>query len=245
MNWTGDSTFVVISNSPTQIFLTNDALFSMPQTDWQLFDAFTTSPNENASHGQLSINQTGSAAWAAVLDEVNTITNQLVGGNNVLSATNFIDPTHLYLGTNITQYLTDAINIERTNYSQNTFTAVGQICSVPQLSTQSPYLNFTKNIYNQNISDAAYERIPQQIMSLLTLGSPRYVIFSYGQSLKPADKSIVTSGSFFGMCTNYQITGEAATRTVIRIENYPVPGQAGPFKPHAVIESFNVLGPDQ
>jgi hypothetical protein len=88
------------------------------------------------------------------------------------------------------------------------------------------------------ITDAAYERIPQQILGLLRLDqAPRFVIYSYGQALKPAPQSIVTSGQFFGLCTNYLITAEAATRTVVRIDG-------APGNPHAVIETFNVLQPD-
>jgi hypothetical protein len=88
------------------------------------------------------------------------------------------------------------------------------------------------------INDAAYERIPQQIMGLLQCeAEPRFVIYSYGQALKPADKSIVLSGAYSGLCTNYQITAEVVTRTVVRI--------AGPAdKPRAVVESFNILAPD-
>src|SRR5258708_17531495 len=99
------------------------------------------------------------------------------------------------------------------------------------------------------------------MFSLLKVGTPRYVIFAYGQSLKPADRSLVTSGPFFGMCTNYQITSEVVTRTVVRFENAPVPPVAfNPFNPtlnpvmpvvqgqtpqvstpRAVIESYNVM----
>ncbi len=35
------------------------------------------------------------------------------------------------------------------------------------------------------------KRIPQQIMSLLKVGEMRYVILDWGQSLKPADRSLV------------------------------------------------------
>ena len=39
------------------------------------------------------------------------------------------------------------------------------------------------------------------------------------------------------------VTGEGATRTVIRIENHPIPGQTGTNSPHAVIEQYNVMPP--
>ena len=101
-------------------------------------------------------------------------------------------------------------------------------------------------------------------MSLLRVsGTPespmRYVIYSYGQALKPAPNSLVTSGSFFGMVTNYQVVAEAATRAVVRFGstltnvvtlttnafNNPI-WFAAPVvtNNNVVIERFNVLPPD-
>jgi hypothetical protein len=89
------------------------------------------------------------------------------------------------------------------------------------------------------LNDAAYERLPQQILGLLRLDqAPRFVIYSYGQALKPAEHSVVlNNGPYFLMCTNYQVSAEVATRAVVRIEGAPT-------KPHVVIEKFNVLPPD-
>jgi hypothetical protein len=128
------------------------------------------------------------------------------------------------------------------NYS---FQTLGDILAVPQLTVASPFLNTNippsiAGFANPNymLNDAAYERIPQQILGLLKCDhTPRFVVYSFGQALKPADHSLVTSSSFFGLCTNYQIMAEAATRAVIRIDGAPA-------NPHAVIESFNVLPPD-
>jgi hypothetical protein len=100
------------------------------------------------------------------------------------------------------------------------------------------------------LNDAAYEWLPQQAMSLLTLGEPRFVIYSYGQALHPAADSVLLSGQYFQMCTNYQITAEVATRAVVRVEgspdrrdaNHPDPKKRYP--PHLVVESFNYLAPD-
>jgi len=88
------------------------------------------------------------------------------------------------------------------------------------------------------LNDAAIERIPQQILGLLRLDqTPRFVIYAYGQALKPAEHSIVTSGPYFGLCTNYQVTAEVATRAVVRIEGAPT-------NPHVVMENYNVLPPE-
>ena len=229
--WSGDS--VCWPGSTTN----GDAAIMEPTNDWKILDLFTTAPNENASRGQLSVNQSGSAAWAAILDGVITVTNT--------SSTNLaplvIDP--IVNSNAFMNIFTNIINT-RTNYGGNVFTSVGDVLSTPQLTVASPFLNTANPAM---LNDAAYERIPQQILSLLRIGTPRYVIYAYGQSLKPADRSIVTSsGPYFGMCTNYQITGEVVTRTVVRFEP-TTPGvtgflPAGPMRP--VVESFTVLPPE-
>ncbi len=94
-----------------------------------------------------------------------------------------------------------------------------------------------------------YEWLPQQVMGLLTVnGTPqapqRYVVYCYGQTLKPAPNSIVASGStFFGLVTNYQVTAEIGSRVIIRVDNAPTP--ANPTAtPHIVVEQYNPLPPD-
>lgn len=225
-------------------------LKSHPTNDWQLIDMFTVAVHPNASRGQLSINQTNEAAWAAVLGGVFTLTNQTLVDPEIAKAgmrTNLgnavIEP-----GSPQLRAIVDGINRTRTNMQGQVFRRLGDILQVPELSVQftnalqqpvnimSPYLDLTKdpNDYVYGINDAAYERIPQQILSLLRVGDPRYVIYAFGQSLKPADRSIMTGGPYFGVCTNYQITGEVVTRTVVRLE--------GEMRsPRAVIEAFNVV----
>jgi hypothetical protein len=91
---------------------------------------------------------------------------------------------------------------------------------------------------NDVLTDAACERIPQQILGLLRCDhTPRFVVYSFGQALKPADHSLVTSGPFSRLCTNYQIMAEAAIRAVLRVDGAPT-------NSHIVVESYNVLPPD-
>jgi hypothetical protein len=122
-----------------------------------------------------------------------------------------------------------------------TFRRLGDILMVPELTVLSPYIDRLEDYYPTfGISDIAFERIPQQILSLLKVGDPRFVIYGFGQSLRPAERSILTSGPYLGMCTNYQITGEAVTRTVLQIR-----GTAGTNDPpRPVIEAFNILRAD-
>src|SRR5262249_34161230 len=128
-----------------------------------------------------------------------------------------------------------------TNFPSGAFSGRGDILSVPELTVASPYI-VTNSI--QPLPDWVYERIPQQIMGLLRGGDepPRFVIYAFGQSLKPADHSLVTGGPFFGMCTNYQITAESVIRAVVRVDNAPTPRSPNNV-PRVYVESFNVLPP--
>jgi len=209
-----------------------DAVFSSPTNDWNILDLFTTAFNDNAGRGQLSVNQTNLAAWSAVLGGVSVLPN--------LTATNpptFILPSGADSLARV-QKIVNGINNTRTNFPNNAFPRMGDVLATPELTIASPYLLSTNRA--QIINDAVVERIPQQILGLLHGGEqpPRFVIYSYGQALKPAPKSFVmTSGPYFGMCTNYTITAEVATRAVVHIEG-------APNKPRTVVESYNVLPPD-
>lgn len=215
-----------------------DVDYTQPTNDWALLDLFTTAPDDNASRGQLSVNQTNMAAWAAVLTGVHVLTSNTNGV--------YIDPNDNYNGfqkiyRGITNYINSTNSAGQYNLPGQVFTGVGQILAVPELTTNSPYIVPQPGV---TYRDEVYERIPQQIMGLLRVGSPRYVVFAYGQSLKPAQNSVLYSGANLGLCTNYQITGEYASRTLFRVENHPVPGHAIGQQPKVVIESFNVMQPE-
>jgi hypothetical protein len=210
---------------------------SHPTNDWRLVDVFSVAVHPNASHGQLSINQTNFAAWSAVLSGITTRSNmmpQTIPSGPIPESyeTLVIEP-----GSPQLLFIYDGIQKIRDQYQDKTFRRLGDILAVPQLSQVSPFLE-TNNVNvpypDYGISDTTMEWIPQQILSLLKVGDPRYVVYAYGQSLRPADNSILTSGPFMGMCTNYQVTGEFVTRTVFQIE-----GTAG--KPQPVVKSFNIL----
>ncbi len=229
--------------------LANDAYFSQPTNDWHLLDLFTTALNDNATRGQLSVNQTNLAAWSAVLSGVIVLTNNL----NWLP----IQPAGVYDPSNPTNWpplvrLVNGLNIARYNNNpRHVFSRLSDILATPELTTASPFLNTNNlpSLMNNGLNDAAYERLPQQIAGLLKGDSvPRFVIYSFGQTLKPeSTRAIVKSGPFAGLCTNYQIVAETATRTVVRFEGVQPSWGANPpviTNLHPVIESFNVLPPD-
>ncbi|HTL16377.1 MAG TPA: hypothetical protein VL793_04025 [Patescibacteria group bacterium] len=222
---------LVGTNSNNNNFSVSDSIFTSPTNDWHILDLFTTAINDNATRGQLSINQTNLAAWSAVLSGVSVLPNAIsTNGTFILPAG--VDPVPR-LAT-----IVNGINNARTNFPNKAFARLGDILATPELTVASPYIVSTNRA--QIINDEVMERIPQQILGLLHGGEqpPRYVIYSYGQALKPAPKSLYMGGGpYFGLCTNYQITAEVATRAVVRIEG-------APNKPRTVIESFSVLPPD-
>jgi len=182
-----------------------------PTNDWSLLDVFTTAPDDKAARGLLSVNQTNDAAWAAVFAGVIAPTNQLGGVPIMPNATYGIDfdYTNLMDGPN-------GINTQRTNYPNGIFHKVGDILAASALTTTSPFLieNAGNNAF---YSDEVVERIPQQTLSLLKVGEPQFVIFAWGQALKPKGQPYLVSGLNYGMYTNYEITGECLTRTVCHL----------------------------
>jgi hypothetical protein len=203
------------------------------------------------------INPAGSLGVNSALGEIVTGINQMRANanNSVLIVSS--------AGT-----VTDEIPATFTNADglPDTFEHVGDILAVPQLSDLSPFLNWANSLRQQNgltiqqqngISDEMYEWLPEQVMSLVHVSdTPRFVIYSYGQTLKPAPNGIYTgNGPFFGMVTNYQVVAEAATRAVVRFDGTrvnnvvltnDVNGTYWQVVPsvtnnNAVIEQFNVL----
>jgi hypothetical protein len=111
----------------------------------------------------------------------------------------------------------------------------------------------TANIQQQGISDEVYEWLPQQMMSLLRCPTgPRYVIYCYGQTLKPAQNGLVTSSSTlpsglnpFGMATNYQVVAESAVRAVVSVHPHVSATSTGFVTNYTTtVESYIVLPPD-
>ncbi len=225
-----------------------DAANTAPVQDRLLFDIFSTAINDNASRGQLSVNvaanpadpASGLAAWSALFSGMVAITNttKFPLGSPLTTLPVIIQPAGP-AGLNSTLgKLVQAINDTRTNFVnpdgvKGAFEHVGDIMSVLQLTEASPFLN-TNSIVGINgkvingsqqplygISDEMYEWLPQQTLSLLNCSTaPRYVIYCYGQALKPAPNGVVTSGgqAYFGMVTNYQVVAETATRAVVQFQ---------------------------
>jgi hypothetical protein len=266
-----------------------DSANAAPVEDRLLFDLFTTAVNDNATRGQLSVNISSNslAAWSAVFSGVNVLSNNLPNSGNPPNAsvpthyqrplplqyppryTNLvINPAGANVNNSALAQIVAGIDRTRATFTNadslvGAFEHVGDILATPQLTERAPFLNWNNDAQKANgISDEMYEWLPQQAMSLLRLGSPRYVIYSYGQALKPSPNgtylgsaTLPNGQSAFGLVTNYQVVSEIATRAVVRLETVRTNGlvSAGTngvssailvTPPRAVIESYNILPPD-
>lgn len=209
-----------------------------PTNDWRILDLFTTAFDDNASRGLLSVNQSGLAAWSAVFSGVPILTNQVAGTN--------VSPHIIEPNTPELRAVVDGINFARSLRPAARFNTLGEVLSAPELTLASPYLRMDPS-QNGIPADAVVERIPQMTLGLLRTDEPRFVVLAYGQSLRPAPASVVTDfGPYFQMPTNYSITGEYVTKTLMRLEQVfepdPVTGM-GRFRIRAVKESYNEVPP--
>jgi hypothetical protein len=200
LNWSGHPVW----RWPNNVIPLN----TQPTNDWRILDLFTTAVNENAARGQLSVNQSGLAAWSAVFSGVPVFTNSV--------STNFgsfvIQPSSLEVQT-----IVDGINLARQGRQGRRFSFLGEVLSTPQLSERSPFLKVSTGKYMP--LDPVVERIPQMTLSLLRSDEPRFAVYAFGQSLRPAPGSVITDfGPYFQMPTNYIITGEFVTKTLMHLE---------------------------
>jgi len=232
-----------------------DGWNSAPQQDFLLFDIFTTRYNDNAVRGTLPVNvgmgrpDGGLAAWAALFSGMTALTNTAPApiSSTALSYTNWI-VSPAGIGTNSALWKivngTNGINATRANtnlFLHQVFVDAGQILFTPALTLASPFLSAKNaNQAENGINDEMVEWLPQQMMGLVRSTEQRYVLYCFGQTLRPAQQNARVLGAgpaFNQMVTNYQVTAESVVRAVIRVDN------ANTTQPHAVVESYNVLPP--
>jgi hypothetical protein len=273
--------------TPSEWVQLRGSVGTYPTYDWRLLDVFTTAVNENAARGLLSVNQTNTAAWSAVLGGVVVAKTAVTGAqNSPVPAEQGFDPVVIEPGTPQMDAIVRSIIEARTNqytivpnpnpspsdprgrylpvlklnrFGQpvSVFEHMGDVLGAPALSVQNPYLRgflrmgeagLVYNVWN----DQAVEYIPQQVLSLLRKDEPRFVVYAFGQSLKPAPRSLTSDPNFYHMCTNYQIMGEVITKTTFRVEGEPFDPRnentrlrslSNPLRP--VVEKYEILPPPE
>jgi len=118
-----------------------------PTNDWNLFDNLTAHPNRKAASGLLGINQTNFAAWAAVLGGLNYTFAQQLNGRQIQPTLNngLLHPT----ANAVRRIHAGIVRSRHENYS---FTRLGQILSVPELSCGSPVISHGVSAYSEGSS---------------------------------------------------------------------------------------------
>jgi hypothetical protein len=235
-------------NEQTWINSWVSTLDTYPTNDYALLDLFTAAPNDNASRGLLSVNQTNSAPWYALLCGLLVNTNISYPPARPAYPTNLVlDPTTIaplldgYVvitndsnGNPVTNFLA-GINNVRALETDQTFHNLGRVFQAPMLSISSPFLPGPAGAF----TDEEIEAIPQQVAGLLKVGQPQFVIYGFGQALKPKDIYFGSQASLFNLCTNYQITGEFLTRTVCHVVGDPTAANV-----KIQVDSFNIIPAD-
>jgi hypothetical protein len=221
-------------------------LDTYPTYDYALLDLFTAAPSDAAARGLLSVNQTNDAPWYALLSGV-AVNVGVPPPHTIVTNMLVLDPTMIAPllngmaviapdsnGKLFTNYV-PGINAMRDMEPDHVFHNIGSVFKSPMLTIASPFLPPGQaGVYR----DEEVEAIPQQVAGLLKLGQPQFVIYGFGQSLKPKD--IYFGGPpNFNLCTNYQITGEFVTRTVCHVVGDPA---AAGVK--IQVDSFNIIPAD-
>ena len=166
--------------------LTNahEAQLTSPASDWQLVSLLADLLNTNDLTTQFSINNPDPNAWAAQFDGFNVISNTLL---DIIAGSGLALPTFntytVSSNSPAAALLANAIQSARATQPNQLFHGIGDLLAIPQLSQQSPYLNWNDAKQQINgINDAAYEAIPSQLLPLLRADSIGALLSTNGQT---------------------------------------------------------------
>jgi hypothetical protein len=157
MTWTGDS-------NPT------DAAAMAPVQDWHLASLLASLFNTNNFAPLFRVNNPDTNAWQGLLNGLTASTNIPDQFDSILITSN----------SSQAAVIADAIQSERTVQPGQIFSDVGDILATPQLAEQSPFLT---GLNTNNISDAAYELVSSQLLSLLRADSIGSIYLTNSQPL--------------------------------------------------------------
>ena len=159
-NWTGDLD-------------ATDAAAMAPVQDWHMASLLASLLNTNDFRSLFSVNNPDPNTWLVLFNGLTALTNNL---SDLQLRFGLITPQFgtLVISSNSPQALTIANAIQSVRASQpgRFFSDLGDILAIPQLTEQSPFLNWNDGVQvSKGISDEAYEIIPSQLLSLLRADS--------------------------------------------------------------------------
>jgi len=136
--------------------------------------------NTNDLRSLFSVNKPDATAWQALLDGLTALTNS-TPDNQVQNGLEF-DPITISSNSLQAAVIANAIESARTTQPGQLFTGVGNILAIPQLTVNSPFLNWNDSVQQQRgINEEAYEIIPSQLLPLLRADSIGSVATANGQ----------------------------------------------------------------
>jgi hypothetical protein len=156
MNWTGD-------------FDPTDAAAMAPVRDRHVVSMLAALLNTNDLQSLFSVNNANPNAWLVCFDGLTALTNNLPDSRLHFG---MFPPQFdtIVISSNSAQasIIASAIQTSRATQPNQYFRDVGDIMAIPQLTEQSPFLNWNDLIQQTNgISDEAYEEIPSQLLAFL------------------------------------------------------------------------------
>jgi hypothetical protein len=139
-----------------------------PIQDWHLASLLAALFNTNNPAMLFSVNNPDPNAWQGLLNGLTVLTN----------ASGQFGSTMISSNSPQASVIANAIEAERTAQPAEIFSDFGDILATPQLADQSPFLTGL-NATNE-ISDAAYEAIPSQLLPLLRPDSVGAIVHANG-----------------------------------------------------------------
>lgn len=128
------------------------------------------------------MNNPSTDAWQALLDGLTALTNSSPDAQIQIGMPPEFDP--ITISSNLPQasVVANAIESARTGQPNQFFGEIGSILAIPQLTVNSPFLNWNDSVQQQKgISDEAYEIIPSQLLPLLRADSIGSAAFANGR----------------------------------------------------------------
>jgi len=142
-----------------------------PTNDWRLVNLLNALTHTN-DH-RLSVNEPDTNAWRSLLDGFTVLTNASGQLTSVVISSNSAQAA----------FIANAISQKRAAQTGGFFHSVADILAAPELSENSPFLdtNDLATFEAGGLTDGAFERIPIQLLPLLSLESLGSISFTGGQ----------------------------------------------------------------
>ncbi len=209
MNWTGD-------------FDPNDASAMAPVRDWHMVSMLAALLNTKDLLSLFSVNNSNTNAWLILLDGMTALTNDLPDSLGLRLGVFPPQFGTIVISSNSPQAaaIVNAIQSARIGQPGRFFRDVGDILAIPQLTEQSPFLNWNDGIQASNgISDEAYEEIPSQLLPLLRADS-------IGSIASTSGPMLVQFTGYDGHAYAIEVSSDLKNWANIST-NYPVNGMFG------------------